>query len=247
VQLKNDLGTLPESESLVTSIAVSQPFAQSRRIPVIGIVGGIGSGKSAVANWAASQTRVTVLNADNLGHEALLSADVKQSLCARFGVEILGLDGNIDRSILARRVFGADPQHMAARHDLQEIVHPEIDRRISEEIALAAAQGQSAVLLDAAVLLEAGWRSKCDLVVFVDAPAAVRLQRVRERRGWAEEELCRREASQWSLTDKRREADLIVTNDGSVEQGGQQLLAALRRAGVVSPSSAAEATPARMN
>ena len=156
---------------------------------------------------------------------------MKQALCDRFGDAILRADGAIERSALAREVFGSESRHLDARHDLETIVHPEIDRRVADGIALATSQELDGVLLDAAVLLEAGWRNKCDLVVFVDTPDDVRLNRVRKDRGWTENELRRRESSQWSLMEKRREADLIVANDRDLEYAGKQLLELLQQRG----------------
>ena len=217
---------------MITSV-VEMPFAAHRRLPIVGVVGGIGSGKSAVCNWVAQHARIPVLNADRMGHLALEATDVKRALCLRFGDAILGADGSIERSALAREVFGAEARHLDARHDLETILHPEIDRQVAEGIALATSQDQDAVLLDAAVLLEAGWRTKCDLVVFVDTPDAVRLNRVREARGWTENELRRRESSQWNLMEKRREADLIVMNDRDLDYAGTQLLELLQQRGVI--------------
>lgn len=196
-------------------------------------MGGIGSGKSAIANWIAERARVSLLDADALGHEALQSPEVKAALCERFGDAIFGADGDVVRPALAREVFGSEASHLEARRDLENIVHPEIGRRIVEGVASAKAQNRDAVLLDAAILLEAGWRDKCDLVVFIDTPDKIRLARVREHRGWTESELRRRESSQWSLAEKRREADLIVSNDGNLEHAGKQLLESLQRCGLI--------------
>jgi dephospho-CoA kinase len=202
-----------------------------RRILVVGIVGGIGSGKSAVANWVASRSGMIVIEADKLGHEAIKAEPVRDALRLRFGPTIFGEDGFIVRSALAKQVFGDHQDQKLARVDLEKIVHPEIKRQISHSIAIASEEGAEAVLLDAAVLLEAGWRSMCDLVVFVDTPDSVRLERVRQNRGWTKEELDRREASQWSLPEKRRESDLIVANDRNLEYAGRQLLESLQHLG----------------
>jgi dephospho-CoA kinase len=199
----------------------------------VGIVGGIGSGKSAVANWVAAHANVMVLNADHLGHEAMKSQSVKEALCQRFGNSIIKPDGTVDRSMIAQRVFGSDPARLAARSDLERIIHPEIGRRVLDGIEAAERSHRDAVLLDAAVLLESGWRDKCDLVAFIDTSDSIRLARVRENRGWSEEELKRRESSQWSLTEKRREADLIVMNDDQIDTAGQQLLDGLVERGVI--------------
>ena len=214
------------------SIQESQPYA--RRIPVIGIVGGVGSGKSAVARWVASRANVHVIDADRLGHEVLLAVDVKAALRGQFGDDIFDSKGEVQRGVLARRVFGDSEQHRAARHELEQIVHPEIERRIVGEITRAEEAGSEAVLLDAAVLLEAGWRRQCDAVVFVETPDDVRLQRVQQRSGWTAEELHRREASQLSLSEKRKQSDAVVFNAGEVSDGGQQLLNFLCGCGVFS-------------
>lgn len=191
---------------------------------MIGIVGGIGSGKSAVARWVASQANVHVIDADRLGHEVLLAADVKAALRHQFGGDIFDSQGEVQRGVLARRVFGDSERHRAERHELEQIVHPEIERRIIDEIARAEQAGNEAILLDAAVLFEARWQRQCDAVVFVDTPDDVRLQRVQQRSGWTAEELHRREASQLSLSEKRKHSDAVVSNAGEVSDGGQQLL-----------------------
>lgn len=204
------------------------------RIPVVGIVGGIGSGKSAIVRWVASQSNIHVIDADQLGHEVLLAADVKVALRRQFGDDIFDSHGEVQRGVLARRVFGDSEKHRAERHDLEQIVHPEIERRIVDEIARAEQSGSEAVLLDAAVLLEAGWQQQCDAVVFVDAPDDVRRQRVQRRSGWTAEELHRRETSQLSLSEKRKHSDAVVSNAGEVSDGGKQLLNFLRGCGVFS-------------
>ena len=204
------------------------------RIPVVGVIGGIGSGKSAVARWVATQANVHVIDADRLGHEALRAGDVKAALRRAFGDGIFDAQEEVQRGGLARRVFGDTEAHRAARHTLEQVVHPEIERRIVDEIRRATDAGCEAVLLDAAVLLEAGWQRRCDAVVFIDAPDDVRRLRVQQRSGWTAEELQRREASQLSLSEKRKCSDAVVFNTSGVSEGGQQLLNFLRGCGVFS-------------
>lgn len=218
---------------------VYETHSPTGRIPVVGIVGGIGSGKSAVARWVATQANVHVIDADRLGHDSLMASRVKASLRLAFGDGIFDAQGDVQRGALARRVFGDTEEHRAARHNLEQIVHPEIERRIADEIARAEQSASEAVLLDAAVLLEAGWQRQCDAVVFVEAPDEVRLHRVQQRSGWTAEELHRREASQLSLPEKRKRSDAVVSNVGEVSDGGRQLLNFLRGRCVLSckPSS----------
>ena len=218
----------------MTPETVHESPSAAGRIPVVGIVGGIGSGKSAVARWVATQANVHVIDADRLGHDALMAGDVKTSLRLKFGEDIFDAQGAVQRGVLARRVFGDTAEHRAARHMLEQIVHPEMERRIVDEIGHAADVGSEAVLLDAAVLLEAGWQRQCDAVVFIEAPDEARLHRVQQRSGWTAEELHRREASQLSLSEKRKHSDAVVSNAGEVSDGGQQLLNFLRGCGVFS-------------
>jgi dephospho-CoA kinase len=212
------------------------PMTNARhRIPLIGVVGGVGSGKSAVANWVSTHAPVAVIDADKLGHEALLSVSVKAELRARFGDEIFDSAGNIVRAKLANRVFGVDANHLVARRDLERIVHPAISRQIAAEVSIAVEQRAEAVLLDAAILLEAGWRDLCELVVFIETPAEMRLQRVQAHRGWTKAELQRREESQWDLSKKRQESDLVIVNDRELEYAGKQLLDCLIERNWVAP------------
>src|SRR5437763_12800469 len=142
--------------------------------PVVGLVGGIGSGKSEVAAALARRGGCLVAG-DPLGHAALRQPSVRQQVVDRWGPDLLGADGEIDRTKLGAVVF-ADADERAA---LEAIVHPWISRRLREQLIAAKADPNCRfVVLDAAVMLEAGWRTACDVVVYVDAPRAVRLRRV---------------------------------------------------------------------
>lgn len=203
------------------------PVSQ-RKIRVVGVVGGIGSGKSSVARWVAEHADVRVIDADKLGHEALLSPHVKQALRQHFGDGIFDSMGNVDRRALSQRVFGETPRHHAERRALEQIVHPEILKRMGSLITDAEQSGREAVLLDAAVLLEAGWKNRCHFVVFIDVPEAIREQRVFQRSGWSRDELRRREASQLSLSEKQKQSDFTISNVGDVSVAGNELLNFLR-------------------
>jgi dephospho-CoA kinase len=207
--------------------------SDSTHIPVIGIVGGIGSGKSALARWVAARHDVLLLGGDEIGHEVLSFPDVQEALRRRFGTAIFGPDGQVDRKALGRAVFGPTAAQQAALKDLESVVHPRIRERIQQRIAEAEAAGKSGVLLDAAVLFEAGWNEMCHAVVFVDVPRDQRLRRLQLSRGWDEAELARREASQSSLETKRQRSDVVIENDLSLEAAGrrlEQVLAEIRGA-----------------
>jgi dephospho-CoA kinase len=178
--------------------------------PVLGIVGGIGSGKSFVAERLVALGGHLII-ADALGHEGLRQPEIKAAIRARWGDDVFR-DGEVDRRRLAKIVFANE----AERHALEAIQFPYIGRRVAEEIDRARRDpAVRFVILDAAVVLEAGWRSKCDHVLFIDAPRQVRLQRV-QARGWTEAELTAREAHQMPLDEKRALADAVLVNDGTI-------------------------------
>lgn len=201
----------------------------TRHIPVIGVIGGIGSGKSAVAQAVAARANVMVIDADSLGHQALELTAVKSALRQRFGQAIFDERGEIQRSALARKVFGEDVTSQAARRDLERVVHPAIEKLVVDAIEQAEQLKRDAVLLDAAVLIEAGWQGRCDAVVFVDAPEEVRRRRVATRSGWSMDELRRRESSQLSLVEKRQHSNLTISNESDDDRAAEQLLEFLCR------------------
>jgi dephospho-CoA kinase len=186
--------------------------------PVIGLIGGVGAGKSLVSAALARQGG-RVVAGDPLGHEALREPAIRKMVVARWGSKVLR-DGEIDRGKLGAIVF-ADPD---SRRALEAIVQPWIVERLRTEIATA--QTDPAVLfvvLDAAVMLEAGWNGACDLLVYVHAPRPVRLARVAEQRGWSPADVSAREQAQLTLTEKASRADVAVDNSGSPEALERQL------------------------
>jgi dephospho-CoA kinase len=178
-------------------------------LPLLGLVGGIGSGKSHVTGLFAKLGAV-VVDADKIGHEALQQPDIKQKLREAWGESIFNSARDVDRRKLGGIVF-SDPKQ---KKKLEDIVYPFIGGRVHE--ALDQAQRDDNVplaILDAALLLETGWNRVCTAVVFVEAPDAIRLERVK-RRGWDAPELQRREAAQWSLEKKKQLCDLVIPNSG---------------------------------
>ncbi len=180
------------------------------RKPVIGLAGGIGSGKSTVARMLADLGCV-VADSDAAARAALEDPAIRDRIVAQWGSEILDDAGRIDRSKMAAIVF-SDPQQ---RRQLESITHPWIEARRREQFDAAPADAP-ALVIDAPLLFEAGLDAECDAVIFVDTPREVRLSRVRDNRGWDEAELRRREDSQLPLDAKRFRADDIVFNNGDV-------------------------------
>jgi dephospho-CoA kinase len=182
---------------------------------VIGILGGVASGKSLVARQLA-RLGAGVLDADRAAHDVLRTPQIEAAVRRRWGPGVFGPDGRIDRARLADAVFGEGPSASREREYLEQLTHPEIGRRLRREAERLEASRSVAAVLDAPLLLEAGWDKLCDTLVFVDAPRELRLARA-QRRGWSEEDFAAREGVQESLDWKRRRADVVVDNSGSPE------------------------------
>ncbi len=192
--------------------------------PAIALIGGIGSGKSAVANKVKSLRPVKVIDADYIGHEVLEFPEVQQKLREHFGNIVFNDQGKTDRSQLAKIVFGESKKHQDSLMKLEELVHPEIHNRIEQEIITARTMEDiDAILIDAAVILEAGWKDLCDQVVFIECPLEQRLKRVTQNRGWSAEELKKREKQQLSLKNKRLQTDCVINNGRDLDSAAQEL------------------------
>jgi dephospho-CoA kinase len=193
--------------------------------PVIGLIGGIGAGKSAVAAECA-KLGAAVISGDHLGHEALVVPAIRAAVVGRFGSSILKdpsketSEGEIDRKLLGALVF-ADSK---ALQDLQKIVFPEIERGIEKAIAQAAQEPAVRwVVLDAAILLEAEWNKFCDAIVYLNVPRHQRLARLARQRGWSEKEVLAREQAQWPLKEKAARADVTIENCGPPSAAAAQM------------------------
>ena len=181
----------------------------ARRKPVIGILGGIGSGKSAVAAEFA-KLGCEVIDADKIAHELLDQPDVRQQIVGLFGEGILDSAEKIDRKKLADIVF-ADAQRLAS---LNNIIHPLVLKRAEELIDLYKHRaGVKAIVLDMPLLVEVGWDKRCDKLIFVDCQRQIRVDRVKKMGVFDENQIKIRENFQISLDKKARLADNIVDNN----------------------------------
>ncbi len=182
--------------------------------PVIGLIGGIGAGKSAAARCFEKRGGLRI-DADRIGHEVLEEPGIVENIVGRWGVAVTNAMGTLDRKAIGTIIF-ANPTE---RRALEEMVFPAIGQRCLDMIAQAQANPAVAfVVLDAAVMLEAGWTDIADFLVYVDAPRPIRLARVAARNGWTEPELTAREAAQWDGEIKKRHATAIVSNAAGFEE-----------------------------
>ena len=181
---------------------------------IIGLLGGVAAGKSQVARLFC-QCGAEVLDADTVGHEVLRMPSVREAIRHHFGAGVFGSDGQVNRPALGRIVFATDanaPQELAV---LESLTHPHIRRQLRGQADRMLADGVPVVVLDAPVLLKAGWNDLCDSLVFVDCPEPVRRARA-VARGWTAEDFAAREAAQESVDSKRALADFVVDNSGSL-------------------------------
>lgn len=186
---------------------------------VVGLIGGIGSGKSQVAA-AFARHGARIIAGDQLAHAALRDPEVHAKIVGRWRQDALGAEREIDRRALATIVF-ADPAELKA---LESITHPWIRGRLRAELEAARRDPNVPfIVLDAAIMLEAGWDDVCDRLVFIDAPRSVRLERLTRQRGWTEKEMDARERAQLPLTEKVVRADHVLKNSASLEHLNSQV------------------------
>lgn len=186
--------------------------------PVIAIVGGIGSGKSEVAKLFARSGGM-LFDADAEVRDLFKDEGVKKKIRDYFGVFVFDSAGNVDRSALAKVVFG----NIESRLFLESILHPLVLKKVQKKIKdLANFSESSFLVLDIPLLLEKNWRNLCSVLVFVDCNRGERLRRCMTR-GWTEAEWESRENSQMPLTDKASICDHIIDNSKSYDYTVKQV------------------------
>jgi dephospho-CoA kinase len=181
---------------------------------VVGLTGGIGSGKSTVAAMLA-ELGASVIDTDKVGHAVYRpGTEGFRQVVDAFGTDIVAADGTIDRRRLGARVFD-DPNALAR---LNAIVHPLIgeETRRWMQAALAAATGKP-IVVEAPVMLEAGWKF-FDRIWVVVVSREVAVARVMASRGLSREEVERRIDAQMSNAERERHADLVIRNDGTLAE-----------------------------
>jgi len=189
---------------------LSSMSGEAQRKPVIGIIGGIGSGKSTIARMFAS-LGCAVIDADVLAREALRRPETVSQLVKWWGPQVVDASGRVDRREVARVVF-ASPSELER---LESLTHPYVNHgRVILREQFQSDANVVAIVEDCPLLLEKSLQAHCDAVVFVKASSETRRQRVLASRGWAPEELARREKSQMPLDIKEKRADYVLENDG---------------------------------
>jgi dephospho-CoA kinase len=187
--------------------------------PVIALIGGVASGKSAVAQ-AFEKHGALVIDADKEGHEVLRDQQVIKEVKKAFGAGVFS-GGEIDRKKLGAEVF-ANPEKLAT---LNAITHPRIRQRTQAKFEAGLNDPSvKAIVLDVSLLLESSaYEGKYSLLVFVEADEGSRELRATQSRGWPKGELARRQAGQLGLTEKKKRAHVVIDNNGTRDELERQV------------------------
>lgn len=198
-------------------------------LTVLGLLGGIGAGKSHVARRLVALVSASVVDADREATGVLAACAADGRLAALLGPEVVGPGGAPDRAAIARRVFDDE----RALRGLEALVHPLVIEHIEQRVReYRAGTGPALLVLDAPLLLERGLDPLCDVLWFVDVPDALRQERAAGR-GLSPSEIQRRERRQLPLARKRERADLVIQGDADLDP---QLARGLAGLGFSSPA-----------
>lgn len=186
---------------------------------VIGLTGSIGTGKSEVARQLET-LGASIISADQVGHEAYTpNTEAWKQVVAAFGDDILQDDGEIDRRKLGAIVF-SDPSQL---EKLNQIMHPRMARMVAEKIEVLRGQGVNVVVVEAALLFEAGWDTLVEEVWVTDSPEHIVIGRLKERNGLSEEEAQKRIDSQMDRAERIERSDFVINNSGDMEELGSAI------------------------
>ncbi|MBC8105675.1 MAG: dephospho-CoA kinase [Anaerolineae bacterium] len=193
--------------------------------PIIGLTGGIGAGKTFIAQMFAD-AGCMVISSDEIIRQAYKDSIIKQTLKKWWGAMVFSPDGEIDRSAVARKVFSRPED----RKKLEQLLHPYANT-VRERMMQQAGEDAKikAFVWDTPLLMETGLNRLCDKVVFVDAPIEDRLARVKEGRNWSEAELAERENLQLPLDKKKEISDYCISNTANADYARGQVRDTLTR------------------
>ena len=195
---------------------------------VIGLTGGIASGKSVVSQMLADRGAL-IIDADKVGHEAYRrGSGCYDRVAAAFGPDVVGADGEIDRKALGAKVFGSPEQ----RNKLEGIVWPWMRETMEARLAEIRAQGTPVVVLEAAVLIEADWVPITDRVWVVTVMPEIARARIIERNGLTPEQADARIAAQLTNAERVARAQVVIENNGTLDELREQVRAAWEALGV---------------
>lgn len=181
---------------------------------IIGIVGSPAGGKSTVARHLV-ELGATWIHADSIAKTLLDEPPILQKLVEYFGPSVQGQDGTIDRTELAKRVFGDDEENRISLSYLESVVHPATRTRIRDLISDSHIASHHAIALEVPLMFESQWDLVCDEIWCVDASLERRIRWARAR-NWTESDLKNRESNQLPIQTKKQLSNLVIINDGDL-------------------------------
>ena len=202
------------------------PALRGVMVKIIGLTGGIGSGKTSVATKLKA-LGACVFDADEAAKKAVIAGtEGLQKVVAAFGLQVVDADGNLNRAALAEIVFN----NKDALKKLEEIIHGYVWQEADKFLSACQEAGERVVILDIPLLIECGWYQKVDEVWLVALPVEKQIMRTMERSGMLAEAVQARIAAQMSLDEKKKYATLIIDNSGTWEETEKQVIAAWKKA-----------------
>ncbi len=201
-------------------------MSRSKEVIVIGITGGVGSGKSKILEYLGQHYLAKVLLADEIAAKLKQPGEIcYQALVDLLGENVLTKDGAIDNQKMAQRVFG-DSNLLEA---VNQLIHPEVKRKIAKEIELSKEQGDcDYVFLEAALLVEGGYKEMVDEMWYIYSREEVRISRLQIGRGYSTEKIESIMSKQLSEKEFRKNSDRIINNSDSLEEALQEVKQALQ-------------------
>lgn len=191
---------------------------------VIGLTGGVGSGKSLAAQMLAEEKNAELLITDELGHTVMeKGTPCYDEIRKHFGEDIVDQEGNIDRTTLAQRVFCDE----AERTWLNRLIHPTVIRYIESYIA-GRRKRDGIIVLESALLFESGCDRFCDEIWYVSVSEAIRRKRLEESRGYSQEKITSILKRQMTCEEFQKRSDVVICNNGTQEELRAQILSKIK-------------------
>jgi dephospho-CoA kinase len=185
---------------------------------VVGITGGIGSGKSTAADIIKKEG-YNVVSTDDMAKELMVgNQDLKKKLVKEFGEDIYNGNGQLNRSLLASRVFGETAAHKKSLNTLNSIVHPFVIDEMIEIVKDYEEKGEDLLFIESALIYEAELEEGFDYIIVVDTPDDLAVGRASQKSGTSPEKIRHRMNEQMSRQEKSRNADFVIDNSGSINE-----------------------------
>lgn len=184
---------------------------------VISITGGIGSGKTTVANIIKEMGFLVISSDDNAKTLMNTNEEIKEKLIVQFGNEVYSIDGKLNSKYLSQKVFGDGEEYQNNLKALNQIVHPYVIDLLIREVNKYEKKGEKYIFVESALTYEAGLEEGFDYIIVVDADEQTAIQRVMDRTGLSKQEVLYRNQNQISRQRKKEVADFVIENNGSFE------------------------------